>query len=415
MSRPEMTRIAILGAGPVGIEAALYAANLKLPFRVYERGKVGDGLRRWGHVKLFTPFAMNVTALGRATLKAEQPRHVLPGDQELLTGREHLTAYLEPLSRASALAGHIETDTYVLSVGRKGYLKEDSPGDPRRSAQPFRLLVRGDKGQERIEEADVVLDCTGTYGNGRYLGDGGIPAVGELSARANIACGLEDILGEKAGHYADRTTLVVGAGFSAATTVVLLADLAKKHPSTWIIWLARAVGSQPIRRIMNDTLRERDLLASKANMLATRGEGHVEFHPGAVVDAVEQQGKEGFIVKARVGGTSRSWNVDRVIANVGYEPDTRIYRELQIHECYASLGPMKLAAALLKHAGGDCLTVGSQGASALQNPEPNFFILGMKSYGRASNFLLKTGFEQVREAFTLIAGKTDLNLYRLCR
>ncbi len=49
----------------------------------------------------------------------------------------------------------------------------------------------------------------------------------------------------------------------------------------------------------------------------------------------------------RVGGKLSTWEVDRVIANVGYTPDTSLYRELQVHECYASLGPMKLAAALL--------------------------------------------------------------------
>ena len=62
--------------------------------------------------------------------------------------------------------------------------------------------------------------------------------------------------------------------------------------------------------------------------------------------------------------------------------------------------------------GGDCLTIPAQGAQALRNPEPNFYILGAKSYGRNSNFLLRTGFEQVREAFTLITGKGDLNLHK---
>ena len=104
--------------------------------------------------------------------------------------------------------------------------------------------------------------------------------------------------------------------------------------------------------------------------------------------------------------------MERVIANVGYTPDTDLYRELQVHECYASLGPMNLAAALLKHGGGDCLTVPPQGPAALRNPEPNFFILGAKSYGRNSNFLLRTGFEQVRDVFTLITGKADLDLYK---
>ena len=73
---------------------------------------------------------------------------------------------------------------------------------------------------------------------------------------------------------------------------------------------------------------------------------------------------------------------------------------------------MNLAAALAKHAGADCLQVPAQGAATLRNPEPNFFILGAKSYGRNSNFLLKTGFEQVRDVFALITGKKDLDLYK---
>ena len=93
---------------------------------------------------------------------------------------------------------------------------------------------------------------------------------------------------------------------------------------------------------------------------------------------------------------------------MGYTPCGELYRELQVHECYASLGPMALAAALLKHAGGDCLAVPPQGAAALRNPEPNFYLLGAKSYGRNSGFLLRTGFEQVREVFTLIVSNPDL-------
>src|SRR5690348_14743470 len=107
MSRSEPPRIAILGAGPVGIEAGLYAASLKLPFRVYERGKVGEHLRQWGHVRLFSPFGMNSTPLGRAALRSGDSRRDLPADGDILTGREHLAAYLEPL--AASLAGNIET------------------------------------------------------------------------------------------------------------------------------------------------------------------------------------------------------------------------------------------------------------------------------------------------------------------
>jgi hypothetical protein len=409
MARTDTPRTAILGAGPVGLEAALYARSLNLSVTVYERGRVGEHLRRWGHVRLFSPFGMNVTPLGRATLLAEKPRRDFPADGDCITGREHVACYLEPLAQSAALRDALRPGVQVVQVGRRGLLK----GDMKREGEPFRLLLRDAKGRETAEEADVVLDCTGTYGQHRWLGDGGIPAAGEIRAEPQVAYDLPDVLGEKKADYAGRSVLVVGAGYSAATTACNLAALAGQNASTWVVWLARGGKSQPIKRVANDPLKERDRLAVRANNLATRGEGNVEFHPQSSVEAVEWLGPDkGFQVTARCGGKPRTWDVERVVGNVGYTPDTALYRELQVHECYASLGPMALAASLLKHAGADCLSIPAQGPSVLRNPEPNFFILGAKSYGRNSNFLLRAGFEQVRDVFALLTGKADLDLYR---
>lgn len=413
MAKTDTPRIAVLGAGPIGVEAALYARTLNLPVTLYERSRVGDYVQRWGHVRLFSPFGMNTTSLGRATIQTENPRHEFPADTACITGREHLTAYLTPLAKTRRVAECLKADTQVLHIGRRGFLKEDAVGDARRGQASFRLLVREGKNKERIDEADMVLDCTGTYGQHRWLGDGGIPAVGEPAAEAQIVYGLEDILGERRSAYAGKSVLVVGSGYSAATSVSLLASLAEQSLDTWTVWLTRGSGTQPIRRIVGDPLKERDRLAVRANTLATRGEGNVEFHNQTIVDSVEWLGPDkGFRVGTRLAGKGRSWDVDRLIANVGYTPDTQLYRELQVHECYATLGPMNLAAALLKHGGGDCLSIPARGAATLRNPEPGFFILGAKSYGRNSNFLLKAGFEQLREVFALIMGKTDLDLYK---
>src|SRR5436305_7687121 len=98
MARTTAPRIAVLGAGPIGLEAALYARQLQLPVTVYERGRVGEHLLRWGHVKLFSPFGMNATPLGKAAIRADASRHEFPADEALLTGREHVAAYLEPLA-----------------------------------------------------------------------------------------------------------------------------------------------------------------------------------------------------------------------------------------------------------------------------------------------------------------------------
>jgi hypothetical protein len=237
-------------------------------------------------------------------------------------------------------------------------------------------------------------------------------AAGESTAGRHIAYGLEDVLGERRAHYGDKTTIVVGGGYSAATTVSNLATLAEKHPSTWVIWLARASGTQPIKRVVNDTLRERDRLAVRVNTLATRADACVEYHPQTVIDAVEAGGPDGPVaVHGRRDGKPFKWEGDRLVANVGYTPDERIYRELQVHECYASLGPMALSAVLLKHAGGDCLTMPAAGPAALRTPEPNFYVLGSKSYGRNSAFLMRAGFTQIKEVFALITGRSDLDLY----
>ena len=408
MPKIDAPRLAILGAGPIGLEAGLYAKKLDLPFTIYERGRVGEHLLRWGHVRLFSPFGMNATPLGRAAIKSVKPSHEFPADDACITGREHVSAYLMAL--AETLQGNIQNDNVVLKIGRRGLLKSDT--DASRAKKPFRLLVR-DKIRERIEEADIILDCTGTYAQHRWLGDGGIPAVGELQAEPQIAYGLEDILGDRKLQYANRTVLVVGAGYSAATTVCNLAQIAEENQSTWTIWLARAVASTPLRRIPNDPLRERDRLAVRANNIATRSDANVEFHPGTLVDAIEFLGQDrGFRVTARTPEKTRTWEVDRIIGNVGYTPDTNLYRELQVHECYASLGPMKLAAALEGAKGQDCTKQTCHGADTLRNPEPNFYVLGAKSYGRSSNFLMRIGFEQVREAFTLVTGNATLDLYK---
>ena len=53
-----------------------------------------------------------------------------------------------------------------------------------------------------------------------------------------------------------------------------------------------------------------------------------------------------------------------------------------------------------------CGTVEPHGFRELTHPEQGFFIVGMKSYGRAPTFLLATGYEQVRSVTAWLAGDT---------
>src|SRR6266542_1398453 len=102
MPKPEVLRVAVLGAGPIGLEAALYARRLDWPVTLFERGRVGENLQRWGHIRLFSPFGMNVTSLGRAAILADQPKPAFPGDGDGITGREHVKLYRERLAKSGS-------------------------------------------------------------------------------------------------------------------------------------------------------------------------------------------------------------------------------------------------------------------------------------------------------------------------
>ncbi|HUY34746.1 MAG TPA: FAD-dependent oxidoreductase [Pirellulales bacterium] len=415
MAMDTPARIAVLGAGPLGLETALYARFLGYDVDLYERGRVCANLRQWGHARLFSPWWMNVSPLGLAALSAQEPGWRPPDDDAFLTGWELVEQYFQPLAHCDLLIDHLQEQTEVVAVGHQRLLKSDMVDADTRADDPFRILLREGSGAERTATADVIIDATGTYGHPNWAGRGGMPCVGEIGARERIEYGLADVLGRDRGHYAGRRVLLIGAGYSAATSVVALAELAATSPGTQVTWITRGESggesSGPIARVHGDPLDQRDRLARAANALAGAAEGPLTHWPGTLVDAIEwQPAAERFAVRL-AGGHPGSIEVERIIANVGYRPDSRLHAELQIHECYASQAPMKLAAALLGQASADCLDQRSQGPETLLNPEPDFYIIGSKSHGRGSKFLLSVGREQIRELFTIIGDRADLNLY----
>ena len=405
-------RVAVIGAGPIGLEAALYASALRARVRIYERDAVAQHVSEWGHIRLFTPFGMNHTPLGRRTLEAAGCR--VPDNDAFQSGAEWRQAYLLPLAERTRLADALAPGSGVVTVGRGGLLKGEHIGNGARAAEPFRLLIEAG-GAERYEEADVVLDCTGNWRSPTWLGAGGVPALGEREARDLIEYYPVDVAGSQRDRYAGRRTLLVGDGLSAATTAVALAGLAAEDPGTQLVWATRSAGPVPIQPLDDDPLLRRVELTRAANRVATEPASGCEWLKGSNVLAVHWQPDLGhFEVVLGTAAGERSEPFDRVIGNVGYEPDNSLYKELQVHECYASRGPMKLSASLLAasaDSGGDCLNLGGFGPAVLANPEPGFFILGMKSYGRNSAFLLRTGFEQVRDVFRLVTGDSELDLY----
>jgi hypothetical protein len=386
-----MSRIAIVGAGPIGLEAALAAAERGDDFTVYESAPTVAGhVRGWGHVRTFTPWSMNVSPRMRAALPQA------PGGGELPTGEQLADELLDPIAELPRLAGRIRLGTRVLAIGREGLLKHEAVGDPRRARLPFRLLIARPDGSEAIAHADVVIDATGTYGNPNRLGDGGIDAVNERAFEDRIVR-LLPALDEQAREWSGRTILLTGSGHSAQTAARQLAVFARDAPGTRVVWAVRKPRPD-WGAVEADPLPERASLNAAAARLAAGASDAVQLRAGCVTDAL--RARDGRIVVTLRNGDADELEVDRILALNGGVGDSSLYRQLQVHECYATSGPMNLAAALLGEAGTECMAGGSHGPETLRNPEPGFFILGAKSYGRNSRFLLRIGWQQVDDVFT---------------
>jgi GrpB-like predicted nucleotidyltransferase (UPF0157 family) len=180
-----------------------------------------------------------------------------------------------------------------------------------------------------------------------------------------------------------------------------------------VTWVTRTDHVAPIREIPDDPLEARRRLAARANEIAADPRTSVTHIRSAQVSTLHETARDTLNVDLVHGDGSFSTvvDVDVVMALTGYGPDLHIDRELQVHRCYATEGTMNLAALLLADGSEDCMQQRSFGPESLRNPEPDFYCLGSKSYGRNSTFLLGIGHEQIRDAFRLITGDSDLDLY----
>ena len=409
--------IAILGAGPIGLEAALYGRFLGYDIQIYEQEEVGYHILQWGHVEWFTPFAMNHSPLAVAALKAQDANWRAPDENAQLTGRAYVEHFLRPLAETDLLAESLHLQTRVVSIGRADLRRADLGQEVNRDNSPFRLFLCDKEGRESVVEADIVIDATGVYGQHRFLGRGGVPAMGEQQASRAIDYRLPVIRHDSSSKFAGRHTLVVGGGYSAATSIIALAELAATVPETRVSWVVRHPRGRegPLEEIPNDRLKYRVALTDAANRLAV-GEGNgVCYFPEKSVERVcHKEESASFEVLLRGKNVEEELSIlcDFILAHTGFRPDCNIFKELQVQLCHLSEGPIGLAAYLLQEKTDDCLNQKMPPDDLLTTSEPHFYILGNKSYGTDARFLLSVGYEQIRCLFSLISENEHLNLYQ---
>src|SRR5699024_10058402 len=267
--------VAVIGAGPTGLAAAAHLVARGIEPVVFEAGSTpAAAVLEWGHIGLFSPWKYNIDQAARTLLESTDWQE--PDGYYLPTGAELVGDYLAPLAGTPQLRESIHTSTRVIAVSRAGMDRTRTPG---RETAAFLVRVQSTDGQIVDHKVRAVIVASGTWETTNPLGQAGLPAIGETTARdaGLVTSPLPDVLGRDREQFAGRHTLVVGAGHSAANTLLALGQLGDEEPCTRISWVIR--GADPASVYGGgdqDGLPARGALGSRLRHLVESGQ--VEVH-----------------------------------------------------------------------------------------------------------------------------------------
>lgn len=383
--------VVVIGAGPIGLAAAAHLADRGTNFLVLEKGfSTGNHVREWGHVRMFSPWKDNVDAVA-ARLLAARGWHAPAGDAHP-TGDELCDRLLEPLAALPEIADNILFGAEVVGVSRWGVdrLRSDD-----RAARPFQVRVRLADGIEENIRAGAVLDASGTWENPKPLGASGLPAIGEREAAERILYGIPNLRLEAGRRrYADKRVAVVGAGDSAFNALIDFAEFSAAAPGTEVSWILR--GGLPSFGGGPEQLPAQAALVDSVRKLVSGGRLRiVADFPVASVDRTRHSLR-------LVSENAKEVAVDEIVCATGFRPDLGIVREVRLELDLASEAPKALGP-LIDPNVQSCGTAPSHGYRELRHPDEGIFLVGMKSYGRAPTFLLRTGYGQVRSVVAALS------------
>ncbi|MFJ2621198.1 FAD-dependent oxidoreductase [Glutamicibacter sp. NPDC087344] len=404
--------VIVIGAGPIGLSAATHLRLRKQNFVVLEAGDAaGATMKQWAHIKLFSPWKYNVDPQARRLLETSRGSSPdgweMPRETSLPTGGELVDRYLRPLAAHPGLSPSIHYQHRVLNVSRimAGGQGLDKTRKTDRDRSLFLVRTQTPQGIRDLV-GRAVIDASGTWETSNPIGRAGLSAPGESEARAlgKITSPLPDPLGADRERFMGKTVLVLGAGHSAANTLIALGRLKQQNENTRILWGLRGAAN-PVKLYGG----------AAADQLPARGQLGISLR--RLVDAghitiVEDLAITGIRSRKRIdleSADGRELSVDYVVPATGFRPALGMLSELRLDLDPAVEAPKELGP-LIDPEFHSCGTVSAHGESALAHPEQNFYIVGAKSYGRAPTFLMATGYEQVRSVVAHLAGDFKASL-----
>ena len=202
-----------------------------------------------------------------------------------------------------------------------------APARGRAFATPFALRIRTADGEVEDIAARAVIDASGTYLSPNSLSSSGLELLGMADIADRVTPALPDVLGRDRALFAGRHTTVVGAGHSAANTLLGLVELARQEPGTTVTWLIRNAQAVRVSSSADDELADRARLGSRVDRAVADGritvvDGFEIIRGRRAGDAVELVGhRRGEVV---------THTTDVVVNATGFRPDLDMLREIRL-------------------------------------------------------------------------------------
>lgn len=386
--------IVVIGGGLTGIEAALYARFLGYTVLLLESKKVGQSLARWGDRLIDAAWGQITSPLGLAALQA-QGKTDLPAAESRISYRQFVEKYVLAVARTDLLYDSIQINSRVHSVSRLRCLPQENVSVAKLSELEFRVLIESQNRGEYTQLADVVLDCSGlgSYRNG--LAQGGGLAIGETALESKFLTGKWDFLGRKGQQFAGKHLILWGDNLEACANAVEISELTKLDNTTKLTWVLPKRRGKPAHRFEFDGFPE---FAKAANDLVDCGNPSVVTLDAWGIENLQHEDGQGWQLRLQIqDDESLDIAGDLFLNCANVRADWRATETL--------------SAGTLLNNGPSLDGEQNLGEQCGITQQPHYYVLGQKAWsGKRLPFASLQA--QIRQAFALIGGRQDLDLYR---
>lgn len=369
--------IAVIGGGPVGLEAAIYGRFLGYFVSIFEQRRVAHRMLDWHDRPLAVTVGECTTSMGHAAIAAQNPEYVKRPAGEVYTGRSFAEEYLLPLAKTDLLFDDIHFLSPVADVSRCRTYVTDEMERQERCNDEFRILVEGRHRGPWVSRADIVIDCRGSVQKQSGMGPGGGLAIGEAALRDSFL--LHTPLDRKfeAKSVVGKHVCLVGQSVRAAQFATEYLKQFGQEAGSRLTWVVRSDHRHDGPWIESALSTIRETATSNIVIVECLGVEQIQRNEAGVYQLRFLRDDDSTVEMA----------CDAVLS-------------------LASGRSVELSSELIAGK-----PAGASDESSFLTNEPGLYVLRGGSIEDGAGVGLSAAYRNIRELFAMLAGREDLDLY----